>query len=120
MSLVSLRNLIDPSVTRALLGDRRISATASVVLPDPLSPMIASVSPFPSSNDTLRTALTGPRRLKYWMERSCTERTLPRRARGLWPTGAPTPAPERAAGAPGAGADEVEPGPGFKRCAAAG
>src|SRR5688572_18569852 len=75
MSLVSLRNLIDPSVTRALLGDRRISATASVVLPDPLSPMIASVSPFPSSNETLRTALTGPRRLKYWMERSSTEST---------------------------------------------
>src|SRR5688572_14614881 len=98
MSFVSLRNLIDPSVTRALLGDSRMSATASVVLPDPLSPMIASVSPC-------------PRRLKYWMERSCTERTLPRRARA---------SPERAAGAPGAGADEVEPGPGFKRCAAAG
>src|SRR5687768_6206079 len=111
MSLVSLRNLIDPSVTRALLGDRPISATASVVLPDPLSPMIANVSPFASSNDTLRTALTGPRRLKYWMERSCTERTLPRRARAL---------PERAAGPPGAGADEVEPGPGFRRFAAAG
>src|SRR5687767_15780188 len=111
MSLVSLRNLIDPSVTRALLGDSRMSATASVVLPDPLSPMIASVSPFPSSNETLRTAFTGPRRLKYWMERSRTERTLPRRGRA---------SPERAAAAPGAGADEVEPGPGFKRCAAAG
>ncbi len=36
-----------------------------------------------------------------------------RRARGLRPTGAPAPAPDRAAGPPGAGAGEAEPGRGM-------
>ena len=44
----------------AVRGDSRIRLTASVVLPEPLSPMIASVSPRRRSNETSRTACTGP------------------------------------------------------------
>src|ERR1700716_2578526 len=50
-----------------------MSATARVVLPDPLSPMTATVSPSATSNETPRTAWTGPRREPDSMARSRTE-----------------------------------------------
>src|SRR5258706_564476 len=52
-----------PFVIRADRGERPMRLIASVVLPEPLSPMIATVSPFSISNDTSRTACTAPRRL---------------------------------------------------------
>src|SRR6266550_292545 len=66
---------ISPFVTRALRGERRIKATARVVLPEPDSPMIAIVSPCWRSKVTSRTACTGPRRVRYSIDRSRTERT---------------------------------------------
>src|SRR6266508_4257023 len=74
-----------PEVILALRGDSRMRLTASVVLPDPLSPMIASVSPRRRSKDTSRTAWTASRRVRdrEALDREDLIRFEPRR-RGLF------------------------------------
>ena len=47
-----------PVTTLAVFGRSRTRDRASVVLPQPLSPMIATVSPRNTSSETSRTALT--------------------------------------------------------------
>src|SRR5262245_36815445 len=68
-------NRIWPLEMRAAPGSSRISASASVVLPEPLSPIRARLSPRRRSKLTWRTALTAPRRVAYSTDRSRTDRT---------------------------------------------
>ena len=56
-------NWTSPAVIRAFRGSRRMSASASVVFPEPLSPMTATVSPRSTSKETSRVARSGPRRV---------------------------------------------------------
>jgi hypothetical protein len=56
--------LIEPPTMRpGGLGTRRSKDSAVIVLPQPLSPTIASVSPRRTANDTSSTALTTPSRV---------------------------------------------------------
>ena len=67
-----------PPVIRPVPGSIRRIDIAVAVLPEPLSPTSASVSPCRSVNETSRTARTSPRRVKNEALRSRTSRTGPR------------------------------------------
>ena len=69
---------ISPLPIRPVPGSIRRMDIAVAVLPDPLSPTSASVSPPRSENDTSRTARTSPRRVMNEALRSRTSRTGPR------------------------------------------
>ncbi len=68
--------VIDP-VIFAVAGCRPITASEVTDLPEPDSPTMASDSPAASSNDSPRTAWTGPASLGNVTCRSCTFSTVP-------------------------------------------
>ena len=57
-------NRIEPAVTRPAASRPRITANASVLLPEPLSPTTARVSPARTVRSTSRTARTSWPRTK--------------------------------------------------------
>src|SRR5712692_2038906 len=65
-------NRISPLTILPLYGSRRMTASAVVVLPQPLSPARPSASPSPRSNETPWTARTVPAWVVYSMKRSLT------------------------------------------------
>ena len=57
-------NRMEPAVTRPAASSPRIAANASVLLPEPLSPTTARVSPARTVRSTSRTARTSWPRTK--------------------------------------------------------
>src|SRR2546425_4408449 len=65
-------NRISPLTILPLYGRSRMTASAVVVFPQPLSPASPRPSPSPSSNETPWSARTGPAWVVYSMKRSLT------------------------------------------------
>ena len=76
-------SVTEPLTTRpGGLGTSRINDSEVIVLPQPDSPTIASVSPAWTANETSSTALTTPERVKRWVRSPVTSSTISALRRG--------------------------------------